>query len=59
MQPPDRGGKESLYIWSRIHDQDGPHACIWQKTLKNISSPEPRLETWYVASGTLVLQSLY
>ena len=29
-------GNESLYKWSRSHDQDGRHAHIWQK-----SSPEP------------------
>ena len=29
MQSLDRGGKESLYISSRSHDQDGHHAYIW------------------------------
>ena len=29
MQSLDRGGKESLYILSRSHDQDGRHAYIW------------------------------
>ena len=29
MQSLDRGGKESLYIMSRSHDQDGRHAYIW------------------------------
>ena len=29
MQSLDRGGKESLYISSRSHDQDGRHAYIW------------------------------
>ena len=29
MQSLDREGKESLYISSRSHDQDGRHAYIW------------------------------
>ena len=27
-------GNESLYKWSRSHDQDGRHAHIWEKPLK-------------------------
>ena len=27
-------GNESLYKWSRSHDQDGRHAHIWYKPLK-------------------------
>ena len=30
-------GNESLYKWSRSHDQDGHHAHIWQKPLKIFS----------------------
>ena len=55
-------GEESLYIWSRSHDQDGLHAQKCSKTLKNLLLQNhwaDYLETWYVASGTVVLQSLY
>ena len=33
-------GNESLYKWSRSHDQDGHHGYKYQKPLKS-SSPEP------------------
>ena len=31
---------ESLYKWSRWHDQDINHTHIWQKTFQS-SSPDP------------------
>ena len=34
VEPPWEGGNESLYKWSRSHDQDGRHAHIWYKPLK-------------------------
>ena len=38
MQSLDREGKESLYISSRSHDQDGPMP-IYDKNLKKCSTP--------------------
>ena len=49
-------GNESLYNWSRSHDQDGRHAHIYMvETLKNFllqNRCADFQETWYVASGT-------
>ena len=53
-------GNQSLYRWSRSHDQDGHHAHI--KTLKNLLlwiQWTDLNEAWYVASGTLAHQSLF
>ena len=54
-------GDESLIAKSRSHDQDGRHAHIWLKPLKNLVL-QNRLadfhETLYVASGTSAHHSL-
>ena len=50
---------ESLYKWLRSHDQDGSYMV---KTFENLLLQNQKsydLETWHVASGTQVLQSLY
>ena len=48
-------GNESLYKWSRSHDQDSRHAHILQEPFENLLLQNRRAdfhETWYVASGT-------
>ena len=48
-------GDESLVAKSRSHDQDGRHAYIWKKPLKNLPLMNRKAdfhETWYVAFGT-------
>ena len=60
-QLPRDGGKESLYIFRPGHMTqvaDIPHMI---KNLENLLQNQwaDRLKTWYVASGELVLQSLY
>ena len=55
-------GNESLYKWSRSHDQDGHHALKLLKTLKKHLLQNHWancLETWHVASGSVLLQNLY
>ena len=49
---------ESLFNWSMSHDQDGCHAHIMVKTLKNLlwDQKADDLETCYAASGAQVLQ---
>ena len=54
-------GDESLIAKSRSHDQDGCHAHIWLKPLKNLLLQNRQAdfhETWYVAFGTLAHHSL-
>ena len=54
-------GNESLFKLFRSHDQDGHHAHIWSKLL-NIFSGNLKaddLDTWYAASHTRVLPSLF
>ena len=54
-------GDKSLIAKSRLHDQDGRHAHIWLKPLKNLLLQNPWAdfhETLYVASGTSVHHSL-
>ena len=46
-------GNESLFKWSRSHDQNGCHAHM-VKTLKNIHLRNQKasdLESWYAALG--------
>ena len=48
-------GNESLFAVSGSHDQDGHHAHIWYKPIKNLLLRNRQVdfhETWYVASGT-------
>ena len=47
-------GNESLIAKSGSHDQDGRHAHIWYKQLKNLLQNQRAdfHKTWYVASGT-------
>ena len=48
-------GNESLFVKSRLHDQDGRHAHIWLKLLKNLllqSRQADFHENRYVASMT-------
>ena len=48
---------ESLFKWSRSHDQDGRHAHIW-KNFKNLLLRNRKvddIETWYAALGARVL----
>ena len=55
-------GNESLFAASGSHDQDGRHAHIWYKTLKNLLLQNRRAdfhETWYVVSGTPAHHSLF
>ena len=55
-------GNESLYKWSRSHDQDGRHAQKCSKPWKNLLLQNHWancLETWHVASEYVVLQNLY
>ena len=50
-------GEESLYKWSRSHDQDGRPYMV--KILKNLLLQNQKsydLETWHVLLGTQVLQ---
>ena len=57
-----RRENESLFKWSRSHNQDGLHAHIWLKTFKNLLLQNQKsydLETWLVALATQALQSLY
>ena len=54
-------GDESLIVKSRSHDQDGRHAHIWLKPLKNLFLQNwlaDLRETWYVAFGTPAHRSL-
>ena len=54
-------GDGSLIAKSRSHDQDGRHAHIWEKPLKNLLLQNRQAnfhETWYVAFGTLAHHSL-
>ena len=54
-------GDESLIAKSRSHDQDGRHAHIWLKPLKNLLLQNwwaDFHETLYVASGTSAHHSL-
>ena len=54
-------GDESLIAKSRSHDQDGRHAHIWQKALKNLLLQNRQAdfhETWYVAFGIPAHHSL-
>ena len=54
-------GDESLNAKSRSHDQDGRHAHIWLKPLKNLLLQNQSAdfhETLYVASGTSAHHSL-
>ena len=54
-------GDESLIAKSRSHDQDGRHAHIWLKPLKNLLLQNRWAdfhETLYVASGTSAHHSL-
>ena len=47
-------GNESLIVKSGSHDQDGRHAHIWLKTLKNHLLQNRQVgfhKTWYVAFG--------
>ena len=49
---------EYLFKRSRSHDQDGRHAHIWLKTLKNLllrNQKADDLETWDAALGARVL----
>ena len=55
-------GNESLFERSWSHDQDGRHAHISLKTLKNLVLRKQKaddLELWYAASGARVLASLF
>ena len=54
-------GNESLFEASESHDQDGRHAHIWYKPIKNLLRNQltDSHETWYVASGTLARHSLF
>ena len=55
-------GNESLFKWSWSHDQDGRHAHIWLKPLKNRFLQNQKaddLGTWYVALGLWGLPSLF
>ena len=48
-------GNESLFVKSGLHDQDGRHAHIWLKPLKNLLHQSRQAdfhENWYVASMT-------
>ena len=46
-------GNESLFAVSGSHDQDGHHAHIWYKPIKNLlRNRQVDFQTWYVASGT-------
>ena len=52
---------ESLIAKSRSHDQDGHHAHIWEKTLKNLLLQNRQThfhETLYVLFGTPAHHSL-
>ena len=52
---------ESLIAKSRSHDQDGRHAHIRSKPLKNLllmSRKTDLHETWYVVFGTIAHHSL-
>ena len=54
-------GNESLFKWSRSHDQDGHHP-IYGKTFKNIllwNLNADDLETWSGASSTRLLPSVF
>ena len=53
---------ESLYKWSRSHDQDGRHGYKIAKTFKNLFLQNQMacdFETWHKASGNGALQNLY
>ena len=55
------GGGENIYIWPRSHDQAVRHSHICKKNFKNLLLQNcwaDCLDTWYVASGDLLLQSL-
>ena len=47
---------ESLFVKSRLHDQDGRHAHIWLKPLKNLLHQSRQADfhdnRYYVASMT-------
>ena len=54
-------GDESLTAKSRSHDQDGRHAHLWLKPLKNLllqNGLDDFHETLYVALGTSAHHSL-
>ena len=54
-------GNDILFTASGSHDQDGRHAHIWSKPLKNLLQNRwvDFHKTWYVASGTPANYSLF
>ena len=55
-------GNQSLYEWSRSHDQDGRHANIWKKNLSNLlcNRKADFSENRYDSSKTILVHySLY
>ena len=52
-------GNESIFKWSRSHDQDGHHAHIWLKALKILVSGTEKLMTLKLGLQHQVLTSLF